>query len=186
MKLAHGDVILFLDDDDAWHPELLLELSQNETLRSGQVVYFNCTVTKERRTPAGPIGITELELKTRGMLNQKVYIKNQVHMSCFAFPVSVLQGLHFDPHMRAYEDWEFLLSVCNRQMPTHIDILGSRVYEVDDETTDRRGNSQEASDINAILDYLYVYRRHPVTQELREQRAALLASVGFPVPSAFI
>jgi hypothetical protein len=120
------------------------------------------------------------------MLNNKVYIKNQVHMSCFAFPARILRELWFDPHMRAYEDWDFLLSVCDRQMPIHANILGSKVYEVDDETTDRRGNSQAANDLNAIFDYLYVYRRHPVGPELQEQRAALLASTGFPVPAPFV
>jgi hypothetical protein len=120
------------------------------------------------------------------MLNNKVYIKNQVHMSCFAFPARILRELWFDPHMRAYEDWDFLLSVCDRQMPIHANILGSKVYEVDDETTDRRGNSQAANDLNAIFDYIYVYRRHPVGPELQEQRAALLTSTGFPVPAPFV
>lgn len=186
LKLAHGDVILFLDDDDAWHPELLSRLSQNEVLKSGQAVYFNCIVAKERRTPAGPVSITEMEFNTRDILNEKIYVKNQVHMSCFAFPASVLRGLCFDVHMQAYEDWDFLLFVCDRQMPVHVDIFGSKIYEVDDETTDRRGSSRAAQDINAILDYLYVYRRHPVKPELRELRASLLASVGFPVPAEFI
>jgi len=186
LRLAHGEVILFLDDDDAWHPDLLTQLSQNEALRNGRAVYFNCTITKERRTTTGPIRIRDLELNTRGMLNNKVYVKNQVHMSCFAFPARILRELWFDPHMRAYEDWDFLLSVCDRQMPIHANILGSKVYEVDDETTDRRGNSQAANDLNAIFDYIYVYRRHPVGPELQEQRAVLLASTGFPVPAPFV
>jgi glycosyltransferase involved in cell wall biosynthesis len=186
LRLSHGAVILFLDDDDAWHPGLLSQLSQLETLRNGQPVYFNCSVIKERRTPEGPVHLTELSLNTRGILNQDVYVKNQVHMSCFAFPAWILRDIYFDPHMRAYEDWDFLLSVCDRQMPEHADILGSKVYEVNDETSDRRGNSRAANDFNAILDYLYVYRRHPVIPEIQQKRASLLASTGFSIPANYI
>jgi len=48
--------------------------------------------------------------------------------------------------------------------------------------TDRRGSSKAANDFNAVLDYLYVYRRHPApTPELRRKRADLLARTGLPI-----
>ena len=70
----------------------------------------------------------------------------------------------------------------DREMPTHVPFLGSRVFEVSDDTTDRRGSSKAANDFNAVLDYLYVYRRHPApTPELRRKRADLLARTGLPI-----
>jgi hypothetical protein len=49
---------------------------------------------------------------------------------------------------------------------------------VDDATTDRRGSSPGAKDSNAILDYLYVYRRHASpSAEIQMKRKLLLDSV---------
>jgi hypothetical protein len=84
--------------------------------------------------------------------------------------------------MRAYEDWDFLLFLFERKMPKHLNILGSQVHEVDDDTTDRRGSSQSANDRNAIIDYLYVYRRHPASRDLQHKRADLLATAGLNLP----
>ena len=185
MRLARGRHVLFLDDDDAWHPQLLEQLGPQLAVRPGHAVYFNCSIVKERRLPEGPQQLSEVALNLAGALTPEVYVKNQVHMSCFAFPRTLLDGIAFDPTMRAYEDWDWLLGVFDREMPRHVPVLGSRVFEVPDETTDRRGASTQANDLNAVYDYLYVYRRHPApTAELKARRAALMQAHGIPAPPA--
>lgn len=181
LRIAKGKVVLFLDDDDAWHDGLLKSLDGCHILKSGSPVYFNCTVVKERRLPDGPLFLEELNVNSDGFLNENVYVKNQIHMSCFAFPAHLLRGIEFDVNMRAYEDWDFLLTVFDREIPQFWNVVGSKVHEVDDLTTDRRGNSIHANDLNAILDYIYVYRRHPVAEKLKIKRAALLAQAGFSI-----
>ena len=183
LQLSKGRFILFLDDDDAWHPELLAGLSNCELLHKGNAIYFDCSVIKEQRLPEGPVFVSEAFANLEGRLTADIYVKNQVPVCCFAFPRHLLQGLAFDPHMRAYEDWDFVLSVCSQQMPVHVPIHGAVVHEVNDSTTDRRGNSSAAQDHNAVLDYLYVYRRHKVSAELQTKRAELLASVGLALPA---
>ena len=187
LKLAQGQYIIFLDDDDAWHPGYLQALLSNPVHLNSGVVYANCSVVKERRLPNGPEFLSEQSLDLSQSLNIDVYVKNQVHMSCYVFPKHILDGIEFDPYMRAYEDWDFLLSVFDRQMPKHIPILSSRVYEVSDETTDRRGSSKGAQDFNAVLDYLYVYRRHPLpSHEIPEKRAHLLKMVGLDLANELL
>ena len=182
LSLAKGNYILFLDDDDAWHPDCLQQLYAHLAVHESVPVYFNCSVVKERRLPEGTELLSEVGLNLAGRLTDEVYVKNQIHMSCFAFPRGLLDGIEFDPFMRAYEDWEYLLSVFDRELPIHLPFLGSRVFEVNDETTDRRGSSTQATDFNAVFDYLYAYRRHPAPrQELSRQRAELLSSFGIPV-----
>lgn len=186
LKMAKGDVILFLDDDDAWHPNLLASLQNCEALRIGQPVYFNCSIVKETRQTTHTQKHSEVFLDTHGLLTLDVFVKNKVHMSCIACPRSLLNGITFDPHMRAYEDWDFLLFLYERKFPVHVSILGSQIHEVDDATTDRRGSSQAATDMNAVIDYLYVYRRHPVSPDLQQKRASLLASVGLTLPAELL
>jgi GalNAc5-diNAcBac-PP-undecaprenol beta-1,3-glucosyltransferase len=182
LQIAKGQFILFLDDDDAWHDGLLLALNSCNILQSGNPIYFDSTVIKESRPSSGPIFIKETAVSMAGRLTEDVYVKNQVHMSCFAFPAHLLANTEFDVHMRAYEDWDFLLSIFDKKMPVHVPILGSKIYEVDDATTDRRGSSAEANNQHAILDYLYVYRRHQVRSVLQDKRAALLKSVNLNLP----
>lgn len=184
MTIASGSYVMFLDDDDAWHPGFLKQLYEVLAVRRDRVVYCNCSVAKERRLADEPEVLSEVALNLAGGLTEEVYVKNQIHMSCFAFPRNLLAGIRFDVSMRAYEDWEFLLSVIDRQFPEHVPILASRVFEVDDDTSDRRGSSKEATDLNALFDYLYTYRRHPApNQDLRQKRASLMANCGFQVPS---
>jgi hypothetical protein len=85
--------------------------------------------------------------------------------------------------MRAYEDWDFLLNFYKEKLPVHTPIVCSNIFEVDDETTDRRGSSADALNFNAVIDYLYVYRRHQSpNEEIRRKRKALLDSVGLVLP----
>jgi glycosyltransferase involved in cell wall biosynthesis len=182
IQMARGEVVLFLDDDDAWHPNLLASLKDSEDLRQGYPVYFNLTVVKESRLPDVAQKHSETLFNTAGLLTEEIFVKNQISNSCIAIPRILLADLRFDPHMRAYEDWDFLLSLLERRMPKHLDILGPQIHEVDDETSDRRGSNKAANDLNAVMDYLYVYRRHPVNSELQQKRSILLSSVGLNLP----
>ena len=187
LTVASGCYVFFLDDDDAWHPDFIRQLSESTRLDSVVPLYFNCTVAKESRGSNVFEISSEVLLNQSGSLTQAVYIKNQIHMSCFVFPRGILRGLLFDTHMRAYEDWDFLLFAFDRAFPEHVDILGSRVFEVDDETSDRRGAAAKATDFNAVLDYLYVYRRHPgATEAIKIGRRDLLASVGLQLSSEML
>jgi GalNAc5-diNAcBac-PP-undecaprenol beta-1,3-glucosyltransferase len=99
-------------------------------------------------------------------------------MSCIAFPRALIWGLQFDPLLRNFEDGEFLLSVFVRTMPTHVPVIGSRICEVHDETSDRMSN-KTFGNFGGVLDCLYVYRRRPAqTDQLRQLRAELLKKVG--------
>ncbi len=187
LRLVRGQYVMFLDDDDAWSPDYLAQLLRAPQVQQGRPVFVNCTVVTERRLPTGPEQVSEQGIDLVGRLTPDVYVKNQIHMSCFALPHALIQGLEFDPYMRAYEDWDYLLSVFDREMPTHAPIAGSRIFEVQDETSDRRGQSKAALDFNAVLDYLYVYRRHSApSPELRARRAELMHACGLSIAAELL
>lgn len=186
LEKVTGQVVLFLDDDDSWHPNLLNQLDKSKNLINELTIYFDCSVVKEIRNSGYPKILSETVNSNAGRLNRDVFLKNQVHMSCFAFPKKILKNIYFDRHMRAYEDWDFLLSVFERQFPSYEPILGSRVHEVDDTLSDRRGASLQASDFNAVLDYLYVYRRHPVESHYQSLRSNFLSSFGINIEPKYL
>ena len=183
LKLAQGRHVMFLDDDDSWSSGFISSLIAYSSCDCFEAVYFNCNVIKESRPKSGPEKISEVFLDCFNRLNAEVFVKNQVHMSCFMFSRAMLKDLTFDCTMRAYEDWDFLLSVFERKMPIHIPVTCSNVFEVDDETTDRRGASEDATNFNSVIDYLYVYRRHAApSQGVLDKRKNLLEFVNFPLP----
>ncbi len=182
LKASKGRYIMFLDDDDSWSDQFMDNFLSNQYTHDFGILYFDCNVIKESRSEFGPIKLSESFLDMTGRLTLDVFIKNQVHMSCFIFPKFILNDIFFDTTMRAYEDWDFLLSTFERQFPDHHPITCSNIYEVDDHTTDRRGSSEAATNFNAPIDYLYVYRRHAApTEEIRLKRKQLLDSVGLPL-----
>lgn len=187
MDLASGSYILFLDDDDAWRPGFLAHLADQPAIQAGRFVFFDCMLADESRTESPPRLIAEKSLDLSKRLNEQVYVRNQLPNSVLAIPGSLTADVRFDPHMRAYEDWDFLLALCDREMPQHAPVSGVTIYKTNDEAPDSRGKSDGARDLNALLDYLYVYRRHPAPNaEVRQSRVNFLRQIGIDVAAELL
>ena len=187
LKLATGRHVMFLDDDDAWHHQFLTLITSSSNLSQSDLTYTDSIVVKETRPVSGPIKLDELFHSHKDLLNESVYVKNKVHMSSFIFTRSALTGLEFDSQLMAYEDWDFQLAVIEKVNPAYLPIVSSMIHEVDDNTTDRRGSTKAAEDYNAILDYLYIYRRHKAPNPLiQEMRASLLEFAGLKIDKNFL
>ena len=184
LDLAQGQYVMFIDDDDAYEGGAFEQIHRWLTSYRIDVAFFNCTVVHERREGGQPIFQSESALDLAGRYSEDIYVKNSIHMSTIAFPRHRLAGVRFDPHMRAYEDWDFMLAAMKQAQVAHVPLAATRVHEVHDETTDRRGASTAAKDYNAVIDYLYVYRRHPApSPATQEKRRQLLLSCKLDVPT---
>lgn len=184
LRLASGRHVLFLDDDDALSPGFLGQVLGHASFQDNRCFYVDGVAVTESRPASGPVIHSESALGLRGSLNEMVFVKNQIPFSCFLFPRSVIQSMAFDEHMRAYEDWEFVLNYLTREWPQHLPLTGPRIHIVQDETTDRRGSSAAAKDFRAVMDYLYVYHRYPVSDpQLRERRWQMMQLFAIPLPA---
>ena len=184
IRMALGRYIMFIDDDDAYEMGSLEKIYSSLAYSTADIAYFDCIVVKEMRKDKEPIYLGEVKVDLSSRYNDDLFVKNSIHMSSIAFPKYRIENQLFDPHMRAYEDWDFMLSVMKSASVTHIPLLATRVHEVNEENSDRRGSSTEARDFNAILDYLYVYRRHPApNNHIREKRRQLMKAFNIDIPT---
>ena len=186
LLFATGKYVLFLDDDDAWHPNFLDNLFTQAEVQRGNLVFYDCSRVVERRLPEGPEFVQEDRQSMKDRVNAAIYFKNKLHLSCVAFPRSVLSDMKFDARLRTFEDWDFLLSIFDRKINLfYVPVLGSRIFEVHDDTSDRLSDGKE--DFSTLLDYLYIYRRHPAPNDVvRGYRATILKNNGFEMDSSLL
>jgi len=184
LDLARGSFVMFLDDDDAWQPNMLSQLLAHPQMKQRLPVYGDCEVINERRTAVPSEILDRRVLALSDRLNDQIFVKNQVHMSCYVLPREVIGNTRFDTYMRAYEDWEFLVHLYRKIPAQYVSTLISAVFQVPDASTDRRGSAPSATGDNALIDYLYVYRRHPAPDDnLKTQRAEFLRVLGISIDS---
>lgn len=169
IKLASAKNLFFLDDDDEISPDFLRKLSEIDNLNGFN--YFNFNVVDESRDiNGGEVINSVVNFKSINILSENIYLKNQLPLSAFLFPNDKSKNFEFDHFMKAYEDWDFVLNYFNEEFPKYYDINSVNVYQVSSGYTDRRGSSSDANNFHAILDYLYVYKRHPANSDkLREK-----------------
>lgn len=181
---ASGDMVMFLDDDDAWCENFIWNLLASAAFDIHQPVYMNCIVVNEIRTEEATQSISEVSLDLSGKLTEEIFVKNQIQPSCYIIPSKLAKSIRFDPQMKAYEDWDYFLQVFSISKPRHLPVLGSRIHEVHQGASDRRGAGDNAKGWNAVLDYLYVYKKNPAPMmEIKNKRSDFLRCVGIDIPA---
>jgi len=187
-KLARGDWLMFLDDDDSWTPSHLARVE--EVLRadsSGHPCWYSDTVFlfEDRGLDQGATSIQPLRSETLdfgGRDSAQIFVKNFIPNNTLVFKRSLLEGLTVDPHLASQEDWDYLLGAASRALPRHYRGGGAIVHK-DVNPGTRRGTQTSSNDPTVVLDFLHIYRRWPApTPELKAQRQALLKSVGLDLP----
>lgn len=145
------------------------------------------TIVKESRSTEEAIIHSETSYDWANMVNEQIYVKNPAHISCLPFPMHIVKKLEFEIKMRAYEDWTLILTAHSFAPLHHDPVTCSRIHEVDDNKTERRGSSADTINFNAVLDCLYVCRRHAAPRrEIAELRQSLLESTGLSLPTEMV
>jgi len=113
LQNVSGDYIMFLDDDDLYDPDhiegLLNAVVSDKEVRvaysgvraevDGQEIYFN--------KPFSP---------------EMLRFQNSIPIHSYIFHRSLLDdGVHIDEHMVIYDDWDFILQLCEHTRFKHLD-----------------------------------------------------------------
>lgn len=186
IELAKANSFIFLDDDDELASDFLKNISNLQDI--GEFKYFNFNIIDELRDLQGEcLKRNEINFKSIDILSKEIYVKNQLPLSAFIFPNKKHQKIYFDKFMKAYEDWEFILNHFSNELPNYSNINSANIYQVTSGFTDRRGSSNDANNFHAVLDYLYVYKRHPAPNiEIRYKRESLLKTCGINVNGEYL
>ena len=183
LQTARGRYVIFLDDDDAFLPDYLVNAKYMTEQHPGQVIYTNYRVIQEDRQAAQGQPIKVSEYSVAQMDVHALYVKNFIQNHSAVFPREAVLGRQQDPHLSSLDDWDFLLNVASDTPFTHVNILGAVVYKDYVNPNQRRGSSQAAHGLNTVSDYLSIYKKWPApTPQVRQQRQQLLASAGQSVP----
>ena len=192
MKLARGEWVVFLDDDDTFAPHHLQAAHRritqplSEADRQVRVLYSDFEVITENReqSPISPLSRAGVALKAQPAAN--LHVKNFIPNNALVYHRLSLEGLEVDTHLESQEDWDFLLAVCNRHTPAYYEGGGAVVHKDYVNPGTRRGTQAAANDNTVIVDFLHIYRRwRAPTPELQAQRQMLLKTVGLDFPVAW-
>lgn len=164
LRLADGDHVVFLDDDDAFTERFFCTLAPH--LTDTDIVYTNYHVVLERVQGDEYVPLTAQHRPLGERAIADLYVKNFIPLHCLVYPRAVVERCTFDPTLPLNEDWEFLLAAAAQAPLRHVPIDGPIIYAR--ERADNRGRSNDD-----LLETVYrrIYAQWPApTPEIADAR----------------
>ena len=171
IRVADGDFLLFLDDDDAFAPGFLAGLDPH--LDPETVLYTDYVSVLEHLGPGGSVPISGERRLLEGSDLDTIHVKNFIPLSCLVYPVAAVQGRTVDPSLVLNEDWDFILNVMTAFPLRHVPVEGPIIFTR--HSPDNRGRT---NDHLLVETYRRIYKRWPApTPELKSSRQAFFAAL---------
>ena len=126
LDAAHGQYLLFLDDDDWLMPGHIARLVQVlQTHPQAQAAYAGVALVDLQGRPMGQV--FDLPFDAVRQLSGNL---TPIHAVLFSAALRD-QGCRFDEALDRYEDWDFWIQVARHTVPVHVDGV-SAVYRIHD------------------------------------------------------
>lgn len=174
-KLARGQWISFIDDDDTFgeeHISKLLDVLPNER---NKVLYFNFKTIVEKRST---LPITLLDSSTHDISKRNLsdlLVTNFIPMHAMVFSAELLSNHSFDARLQSHEDWDLIISLLVSGAEFEWMDCGKNSVTVH---LDESGTSRNKKAVTA-LDYLSIYRKWPAADDsIKKLRSKKLKELG--------
>jgi glycosyltransferase involved in cell wall biosynthesis len=189
LRLASGEWLMFLDDDDTFAPHHLevahrrITQPPSEAERGARLLFSDFEVVTENREQAQPAPLSRTPVPLQGNEVAGLHVKNFIPNNALVYHRQTLADCRVDPHLDSQEDWDFLLGACANATPTWYAGGGAVVHKDYINPGMRRGTQTTSNNSTVIVDFLHIYRRwRAPTPQLQAARKALIKSVGLDLP----
>lgn len=159
-RLARGQYLVYLDDDDIFLPNHLQVLASALREHPGEVVYSDALFIAERVENGMRHTLNEEQRYSHDVYSrERLLVDNYIPVNTFAWPRSVAAEVgDFDEKLSGLEDWDFLMRLASRLPFHHLQQETVQVRMRADESTPDRRSLQALKDYPAL--YQEMYRRH--------------------------
>lgn len=175
IKMAIGDWVMFLDDDDAFSKNQLNEIASKINKNSGHVYYTNYLKIREDRELGQILDMRQFNIGLKSPEN--LLVANYIPNSCLIVNSYIAKQIKFDSRLPSHEDWDWLIQLGRVANFEYLDIDGPIIYE-----NHQNSRNNDAIRKNTfVLDYLSIYRKWPCeNNEINAARKSFLLSHGLP------
>jgi glycosyltransferase involved in cell wall biosynthesis len=170
LKLAYGDYIIFLDDDDFFLPQALNHYQR--AVRPDKSFYYADYKTAFSDNER----VTSLSQLTK----ERLLVKNIIPVGAYMFQKKSIK-VFFNELMKSHEDWEFILSNLAWDESAHI----NQPVVYIDKTSEGDASMQSRRKAHFWMEYIGIYSKFPAPL-LAEQRKAALAQLGIDLPKEIL
>lgn len=175
-RLARGEYIVYLDDDDLFQPDHLETLAQAIEQHPDEIIYSDAIFIIEELVDSKRVERHREQRYTHGEYSRdRLLTNNYIPVNTFAFPRRLLALFDgFDENLKGLEDWDFLMHLTRHANFRHIprETVEVRMRSA---KTDATRRSESVKNFYPAL-YRQLYERHPVpdNDNVRQGRAAML------------
>lgn len=160
IQCAKGQYCYFIDDDDCVEKDYLKLMMSACSHSKDEVLYSDATIIEEDR--AQNKTLKRYPFQTSNLNQDDVWVKNFIHINTIIYPTLLIKNLAFDPYLKSLEDWDFLLSSLREGARLrYVEGIAGAVIFKDYINRNRRGNSENAQNLQALRDYLRIYAKAP-------------------------
>lgn len=180
LRLARGEIVCYLDDDDLLRPDHLSTVVAALNEPGSDFVYTDAVLVPERIEPDGRrtvLSLGENPYAHESFSRARLLVSNYIPINTWAHRWALVRtaGL-FDERLPVLEDWEYLLRLTRHATPRHIPrtTVEVRSRQTAGDRRTERGTAQMAK----VWSEIYARSDDLADEAVRAERRVLLSRLG--------
>lgn len=178
LRIARGQYIVYIDDDDLMYPQHLARLYEEIGKHPGALVFGDAHFVMERLEGGIRCEVSQHQIACERFDFNMLQVSNYIPVNCLAHPRAIVAETgDFDEQLPSLEDWDFLIRLSRRIPFVHFAEATVQVRRREDK--ENAGDSrtvQSWGGMRAV--FAEIYRRYDDLGEhdIREARKVVLAA----------